>query len=136
MDGFDGSPELVRDIQLVGIKEENNPGLDLRISKNIKTIVDNILLKEMQKNILPVHSLGKPLEDADEIVASVDSLFLSREDSRGVDHRHTLQHWALYDRALEPENSSGTWFLEQLCSRYQKNILNLMETGNKSKSTC
>ena len=85
--------------------------MDLRISNNIKTILDNILLKEMQKNILPVHSLSKPLEDADEIVAAVDSLFLSGEDSRGVDHCHTLQHWALYDRALEPENRiwiSGT----------------------------
>ena len=28
MDGFDGSSELVRDIQLVGIKEENNPEVD------------------------------------------------------------------------------------------------------------
>ena len=53
----------------------------------------------------PVHSFSEPLEDADEIVTSVNSLFLSREDSRGVDHCHTLQHWALDNRALEPGQS-------------------------------
>ena len=100
MDGFDGSPKLVRDIQLVGIKEENNPELDLR-----QTYSDNFL---QQKNSSPVHSFGKPLEDANEIVSSVHSLFLPREDARGVDHCHALQHRALYDGALEPEQNSGT----------------------------
>ena len=100
MDGFDGSPKLVRDIQLVGIKEENNPELDLR-----QTNPDKFL---QQEHISPVHSFSKPLEDANKIVTSVHSLFLPGEDSRGVDHCHAFQHWALYDGALEPEQNCGT----------------------------
>ena len=91
MDGFNGSPELVRDIQFVGIKEENNPEVEIRFE-----------FVEIDVFISPVHSFSKPLEDANEIVASVNSLFFPGEDSRGVNHGHALQHWALYDRALEP----------------------------------
>ena len=94
MDGFNGSPELVRDIQFVGVKEEDNPEVDLKFE-----------FVERDVFISPVHSFSKPLEDANEIVASVDSLFFPGEDSRRVNHCHTLQHWALDNRALEPGQS-------------------------------
>ena len=80
MDGFNGSPELVRDIQFVGIKEENNPEEEIRFK-----------FVEIDVFISPVHSFSKPLEDANEIVASVDSLFFSGEDTRGVNDRYPLE---------------------------------------------
>ena len=50
MDGFNGSPELVRDIQFVGIKEENNPEEEIRFE-----------FVEIDVFISPVHSFSKPL---------------------------------------------------------------------------
>ena len=55
-DGHDGLLELVRDVQLVSVKQKNDS----------------------------VRSLREPLEDPGEIVAPVDQLLLPREDARGV----------------------------------------------------
>ena len=73
--------------------------------REARSWVGNIITTKLNRRPSPVHPFSEPLEDADEIVTSVNSLFLSREDSRGVDHCHTLQHWALDNRALEPGQS-------------------------------
>ena len=73
--------------------------------KEAQSWVGKTIITKLNRRSSPVHSFSEPLEDADEIVTSVNSLFLSREDSRGVDHCHTLQHWALDNRALEPGQS-------------------------------
>ena len=94
VNGLNTPPELVRDVQLIGIKEQDDA----------------------------VDALGEPLEDSDKIIAeinnssfrqmisrlfysivlpSIDSLLFSGQDSRSVHHRDALQDGTPQSRALE-----------------------------------
>ncbi len=58
---FNGSLELVRDVQLVCVEEEKNA----------------------------IHAFREPLEDPDELVPSVDTLLLTAQDSGGINDSDT-----------------------------------------------
>ena len=58
-ESLDGPLELVRDVELVGVEQEEDS----------------------------VDALGEPLEDPDELVAAVDALLFAAQDSRSVDDR-------------------------------------------------
>lgn len=55
---LDGSPELIRNVELVCVKQQNDS----------------------------IDSFSKPLENPSEIVATIDSLFLARQNSRSVNN--------------------------------------------------
>ena len=106
----------------------NSSEISNLLASKRRTILKMIWGEEYWDVFPPVHSFRKPLEDANKIVASVNSLFFPREDSRSVNHCDALQHWAFYDGALEPE-------------RTRKNINNMlllyiMESSFKWQSTC
>jgi len=56
-EGLDGPLELVRDVELVGVEEEEDS----------------------------VDAFGEPLQDADELVAAIDPLLLPAQDAGSVD---------------------------------------------------
>ena len=61
--GLDGTTKLVRYVQFVGIKQENDP----------------------------IDSFCKPFEDTSKIVTAVDALLLTRQDSRSVNDRDAFK---------------------------------------------
>ena len=78
--GLNGAPELVWDVELVGVEEEEDS----------------------------VDAFGEPLQDPDELVAAVDSLLLSAQDARSIDDGDACDEnqswrnqmprlWACYD---------------------------------------
>ena len=73
VDGLDGPPELIRDVELVGVEEEDDA----------------------------VDPLGEPLEHPDKVVAAVRALLLAAEDAGGVDHGDALEDGAADGGALE-----------------------------------
>ena len=76
--------ELIRDVQLVSVKQKNDS----------------------------VRSLREPLEDPGEIVAPVDQLLLPREDARGVQQRDALQSLRVRLGGLEPAEESSAKLLK------------------------
>lgn len=49
-------------------------------------------LKQYQDHI---DSVGEPFHDLLEFIATLDALLLSRQDTRGVDKRHAIEHFAI-----------------------------------------
>ena len=73
MNGLDGAPKLIGNVQLVGIEEEDDP----------------------------VDPLGEPLENPHEIVAAVRALLLAAQDAGSVDHGDAFENGAVDGGALE-----------------------------------
>ena len=76
--------ELIRDVQLVSVKQEDDS----------------------------VGSLSEPLQHPGEIVAPVDQLLLPREDARGVQQRDALQSLRVRLGGLEPAEKSSSKLLQ------------------------
>ena len=76
--------ELVRDVQLVSVKQKDDS----------------------------VRSLREPLQHPGEIVAPVDQLFLPGEDARGVEQSDALQSFRVRLGRLEPAEESSAKLLQ------------------------
>ena len=76
--------ELIRDVELVSVKQQDDP----------------------------VRSLREPLQHPGEIVAPVDQLLLPREDARGVQQRDALQSLRVRLGGLEPAEESSAKLLQ------------------------
>ena len=85
VNGLNGAPELVGNVELVGIEQEDDP----------------------------VDPLGEPLEHAHEIVAAVGALLLAAQDAGGVDHRDALENCAVHGGALEAVEEGASEFRER-----------------------
>ena len=84
LDALDHPPELVRDVQLVGVEQHDD-------------------------HVCPVR---EPLDDGLEVVPAVEALFLSGQDPGGIDQRDTFEDGARDENALHPAQEGVSELLE------------------------